>query len=98
MVEQIDTNDAPMPMDVEPGHRHHSAPVEITPTEIDQPDQHIHCAECDRQRERRERRESSQKSCGMVAKTFILIALFMMILGIVIVQAWKDVRLKKNHD
>lgn len=96
MVEQTDTIDAHT--DVEQGHRHHSAPVELAPTTVDQVDQHIHCAECDRQRERRERRESTQKSCGMVAKTFILIALFLMILGIVSVQAWKDVRLKKSHN
>jgi hypothetical protein len=96
MVEQTDTFDAHT--DAEQGHRHHSAPVELTPTTVDdQVGQHMHCAECDRQQERRERRESSRKSCGMVAKTFILIALFLMILGIVSVEAWKDVRLKKSH-
>ena len=95
MVEQIDTIDAHT--DVEQGHRHHCDPVELTPTTVVQPDQHTHCAECDRQQERREKRESAQKSCGMVAKTFILIALFLMILGIVSVQAWKDVRMKKSH-
>jgi hypothetical protein len=81
--------------DVEQGHHHQSDPVELAPTAGQ--DQHSHCAECDRQRERRERRESAQRSCGMVAKTFILIALFLMILGVVSVQAWKDVRMNKGH-
>ncbi|KAF4762704.1 hypothetical protein N7455_000915 [Penicillium solitum] len=86
---------------VEHGHHLHDVPVPIPApiavTVADDSVQHTHCAECDRQRERREKREFSQKACGMVAKTFILIFLFMMILGIVIVGAWKDVRLKKLH-
>ncbi|KAJ5617328.1 hypothetical protein N7537_002442 [Penicillium hordei] len=98
MVGQTDTTDEHH--DVEQGHHLHDVPVPVPApivTVADEPVPHIHCAECDRQRERRERRESSQKACGMVSKTFILIALFMMILGIVIVGAWKDVRLKKLH-
>lgn len=97
MVGQTDTTNEHR--DVEHGHHLHDvpAPVPIAVTVADDPVQHTHCAECDRQRERRERREFSQKACGMVAKTFILIFLFMMILGIVIVGAWKDVRLKKLH-
>lgn len=92
MVDQADTFDAHT--DVEQGHRHHNEPAELVSADGQE---HTHCAECDRQRERRERRESSQKSCGMVAKTFILIALFLMILGVVSVQAWKDVRMNKGH-
>lgn len=95
MVGQID--DTTEHRDVEQGHHLHDVPAPIAVTAADEPDQHTHCAECDRQRERRERRESSQKACGMVAKTFIFISLFMMILGIVSVQAWKDVRMKKSH-
>ncbi|CRL25296.1 unnamed protein product [Penicillium camemberti] len=87
--------------DVEHAHHLHDVsvpiPAPIAVTVADESVPHTHCAECDRQRERRERREFSQKACGMVAKTFILIFLFMMILGIVIVGAWKDVRLKKLH-
>lgn len=92
MVDQTDTFDAPT--DVEQGHRHHNEPAELVSAAGQE---HTHCAECDRQRERRERRESAQKSCGMVAKTFIMIALFLMILGVVSVQAWKDVRMNKGH-
>ncbi|OQD71781.1 hypothetical protein PENPOL_c001G06879 [Penicillium polonicum] len=98
MVGQADTVEH---RDVEHGHHLHDVsvpvPAPIAVTVADDAVQHTHCAECDRQRERRERREFSQKACGMVAKTFILIFLFMMILGIVIVGAWKDVRLKKLH-
>lgn len=71
-------------------------PLYTFPTAIE-PGQHLHCAECDGKRERRERRASSQKACAMVAKTFILISFFMMILGIAGVQAWKEVRMKKLH-
>ena len=92
MVDQTDAFDPHT--DVEQGHRHHSEPVELV-SAVGQ--EHTHCAECDRQRERRERRESTQKSCGMVAKTFIMMALFLMILGVVSVQAWKDVRMNKGH-
>lgn len=101
MVGQTDTADEHR--DVEHGHHLHDVPVPapipapIAVTVADESVPHTHCAECDRQRERREGRESSQKACGMVARTFILIFLFMMILGIVIVEAWKDVRLKKLH-
>ncbi|CAI7670082.1 unnamed protein product [Penicillium viridicatum] len=99
MVGQTETDEH---RDVEHGHHLHDVPVPVpapavTVTVADDTVQHTHCAECDRQRERRERREFSQRACGMVAKTFILIFLFMMILGIVIVGAWKDVRLKKLH-
>ncbi|CDM27059.1 hypothetical protein DTO013E5_4247 [Penicillium roqueforti] len=83
--------------DVEQGLHIHGVPAPIEVTAAGELDQHTHCAECDRQQERRERRESSQKACGMVATTFILISLFLMILGIVIVGAWKDVRMKKSH-
>lgn len=72
-------------------HGHHSDPVEMAG-----PD-HAHCAECDRQRERRERRESEQRTCAIVSKTFILICLFLVVLGIVGVQAWKDVKMNKGH-
>ncbi|KGO73804.1 hypothetical protein PITC_035200 [Penicillium italicum] len=96
MVGQIDeTTDTQR--DVEQGHHLHAVPAPIAVTEADEPQQHTHCAECDRQQERRERRISSQKACSMVAYTFILISLFMMILGVVGVGAWKDVRLKKLH-
>ncbi|KAJ5964805.1 uncharacterized protein N7479_004681 [Penicillium vulpinum] len=100
MVGQTDTTHEHR--DIEQGHHHLHAipapiPIPIGVTAPEEPDQHIHCAECDRQRERRERRGSSQRACSMVARTFILISLFLMILGIVGVQAWKDVRMKKLH-
>lgn len=94
MVGQVDDTDAHR--DVEQGHHLHHVPTPIAVTG-DEPNQHIHCAECDRQRERKERRESSQKACGMVATTFILIFLFMMVVGIVGIMAWRDIRLKKFH-
>ncbi|CAI7638115.1 unnamed protein product [Penicillium glandicola] len=91
IVGQTDTTE----QDMEQGHHLHSGPaIGVTATEQDQ---HTHCAECDRQRERRERRENSQKFCATVAKTFILISLFLVVLGIVGVEAWKDVRMKKLH-
>ncbi|KAJ5228844.1 hypothetical protein N7489_009552 [Penicillium chrysogenum] len=88
MVEQTDISEN---RDLEQGQ-----PLCTFPSAIE-PGQHLHCAECDGKREARERRASSQKACAMVAKTFILISLFMMILGIVGVQAWKEVRMKKLH-
>ncbi|KAJ5502950.1 hypothetical protein N7463_005824 [Penicillium fimorum] len=94
MVDQ--TDDVDEHRDVEQGHHVHGVGVAVT-ADTSEPDQHTHCAECDRQRERRENRESGQRACAMVAKTFILISLFLMILGIVGVQAWKDVRMKKLH-
>ncbi|KGO39670.1 hypothetical protein PEX1_044900 [Penicillium expansum] len=97
MVGQIDDDTTDAHRDVEQGHHLHTVPAPIAVTVADEPDQHTHCAECDRQQERRERRESSQKACTMVATTFILISLFLAILGIVGVGAWKDVRLKKLH-
>ncbi|KAJ5365340.1 hypothetical protein N7517_008226 [Penicillium concentricum] len=81
--------------DVEQGHHVHGVP-DVT-ADTSEPDQHTHCAECDRLRERRESRENGQRACAMVAKTFIFISLFLMILGIVGVQAWKEVRMKKLH-
>ncbi|KAJ5207337.1 hypothetical protein N7491_002030 [Penicillium cf. griseofulvum] len=93
MVDQTDAEH----QDVEQGHGHghhlHIVP-EVT---NDEPGQHTHCAECDRQRQHRENQENGQRACAMVAKTFIFISLFLMILGIVGVQAWKDVRMKKMH-
>lgn len=84
--------------DLEQGHRHHDGPAPFEMTVLNDSNQHTHCAECDRQRERKERRESEQKACGLVAKTFILIFLFLMILGIVGIQAWKEVVTRKSHD
>ncbi|KAJ5824565.1 hypothetical protein N7447_006905 [Penicillium robsamsonii] len=92
MVDQTDDDEH---RDVEQGHVHGVPGVTVT-ADASEP-QHTHCAECDRQRERRENRESGQRACAMVAKTFILISLFLMILGIVGVQAWKEVRMKKLH-
>ncbi|OQE42122.1 hypothetical protein PENCOP_c004G05674 [Penicillium coprophilum] len=91
----VDQTDIDVPRDVEQGHHLHE--VSRVTADTSEPDQHTHCAECDRQRERRENRENGQRACAMVAKTFILISLFMMILGIVGVQAWKEVRMKKLH-
>lgn len=96
MVGQIDVADEHA--DIELGHRHHDNPVPYPIASMSNEPNHTHCSECDRQRERRERRESDRKSCDTVARTFILIALFLMILGIVGVKAWKEVCLKsKNH-
>jgi hypothetical protein len=92
MVDQTDAEH----QDVERGHSHH---LYIVPevTASDESGQHTHCAECDRQRVHRENQENGQRACAMVAKTFIFISLFLMILGIFGVQAWKDVRMKKMH-
>lgn len=85
--------------DLELGHRHHDGPAPFETTAVvNDPNQHTHCAECDRQRERKERRESEQRACGLVSRTFILIFLFLMILGIVGIQAWKEVVMRKSHD
>ncbi|KAJ5893883.1 hypothetical protein N7495_005574 [Penicillium taxi] len=50
---------------------------------------HVHCESCDRQLDRRERREESRRVCEIVSWTFILIALFLMIFGIVLVKSRK---------
>lgn len=94
MVGQIDDT---ANVDIEQAHRHHQhtgdpSSIPLSP----QDNQHSHCAECDRQRERRERRESAQKSCGIVSRTFILIFLFLMILGVVGIQAWKEVKIRDD--
>jgi hypothetical protein len=83
-------------IDVEQAHQHqHTGDPSSIPLST-QDNQHAHCAECDRQRERRERRESAQKSCGIVSRTFILIFLFLMILGVVAIQAWKEVKIRDD--
>jgi hypothetical protein len=84
--------------DVEQGHRHNDGPAlfEIMPV-ADSAIQHIHCKECDRQRERKERREHAQKVCGTVAITIGCIAVFLMIFGIVGLKAWANIH-KKSHD
>ncbi|KAJ5587809.1 uncharacterized protein N7459_003574 [Penicillium hispanicum] len=46
---------------------------------------HVHCDECDRQADRRERRRSKEHCCTMVSVTFMVIALFLMLFGIVAV-------------
>ncbi|KAJ5542228.1 hypothetical protein N7535_004651 [Penicillium sp. DV-2018c] len=81
--------------DVEQGHRHDNGPAvfEITPM-ADSPNQHVHCKECDRLRERRERREHARVVCGTVALTIGCIAVFLMIFGIV---ALKTIHRKKSH-
>ncbi|KAJ5770590.1 uncharacterized protein N7511_002641 [Penicillium nucicola] len=96
MVDQIDDID----IDIEQAHQHpngQSSTRDPASIPLSAPnDQHAHCAECDRQRERRERRESAQKSCGIVSRTFILIFLFLMILGVVGIQAWKEVKIRDD--
>jgi hypothetical protein len=85
-------------IDIERAHQHQHQTSE-DPSSIPlstQENQHSHCAECDRQRERRERRESAHKSCGIVSRTFILIFLFLMILGVVGIQAWKEVKIRDD--
>ncbi|KAJ5788250.1 hypothetical protein N7457_003240 [Penicillium paradoxum] len=87
--------------DVEQGHRHHNGPIPFERAVVGtEPNQHIHCSECDRQRERKERQENERKTCAIVARTFILIILFLVFLGVVALQAWKEVRMKKlkSHD
>ncbi|KAJ5151399.1 uncharacterized protein N7482_010651 [Penicillium canariense] len=44
---------------------------------------HIHCEVCDRRLDRRERRRSQAHCCRAVSATFVLLALFLMIFGIV---------------
>ncbi|KAJ5295343.1 hypothetical protein PENANT_c001G04083 [Penicillium antarcticum] len=97
MVGQIDDT---ADVDIEQAHQHtHGHQNAEDPSSIPlstQENQHSHCAECDRQRERRERRESAHKSCGIVSRTFILIFFFLMILGVVGIQAWKEVKIRDD--
>lgn len=48
---------------------------------------HVHCEECDRRLERREKRRSKEHCCTMVSVTFMVIALFLMLFGIVAVAS-----------
>ncbi|KAJ5450195.1 uncharacterized protein N7458_006644 [Penicillium daleae] len=74
-------------------HQHDSTSHdELNESQLNSTKPHTHCEECDRQLERRERRRSKEHCCTMVSRTFITIALFLMIFGVVAVLG-----LRKKH-
>lgn len=71
-------------------HQHNaSTPLELNESTSNSYKPHTHCEECDRQLERRERRRSKEHCCTTVSRTFMTIALFLMIFGIVAVISLK---------
>ncbi|KAJ5498595.1 hypothetical protein N7453_007646 [Penicillium expansum] len=78
MVGQIDDDTTDAHRDVEQGHHLHAVPAPIAVTVADEPDQHTHCAECDRQQERRERRgeftESVYHGCDDIYPDFSVLS------------------------
>ncbi|OOQ91384.1 hypothetical protein PEBR_00046 [Penicillium brasilianum] len=71
-------------------HQHDpSTPLELNGSTSNSYKPHTHCEECDRQLERRERRRSKEHCCTTVSRTFMTIALFLMIFGIVAVISLK---------
>ncbi|KAF2715470.1 hypothetical protein K504DRAFT_366673 [Pleomassaria siparia CBS 279.74] len=87
-------------------HEHvHSSPtgpsqpetIAQTPAGVLQPRPHVHCEQCDIQTMARERRENERHCCAMVAKTFMLGFICMMVLGIVITTSMAKAN-KYRHD
>ncbi|KAF2263287.1 hypothetical protein CC78DRAFT_581697 [Lojkania enalia] len=61
------------------------------------PKPHVHCEQCDVQTAARERREAEKHCCAMVAVTFMVGFVCIMVLGIVVANA--QIKMKKHmHD
>ncbi|MCJ1418507.1 hypothetical protein MMC32_004855 [Xylographa parallela] len=57
---------------------------------------HTHCEACDNRQNERDRRQHEKRICEIVAATFMVALICLMILGIVFFVGWFDYR-KKSH-
>ncbi|OCL11434.1 hypothetical protein AOQ84DRAFT_313889 [Glonium stellatum] len=79
--------------DSEFDHSHHHSAPPLTPTSSETPlrtlggTPHVHCEACDIQIERREKRHNEQVCCALVAATFMVAFVCLMLLGIVVANS-----------
>lgn len=75
-------------------HQHHhdglassSSPHPSIPIPLVTAGPHAHCEVCDRQFERREKHRGERYCCAMVAATFMVVSICILLLGVTIVRA-----------
>ncbi|MCJ1400174.1 hypothetical protein MMC11_003378 [Xylographa trunciseda] len=57
---------------------------------------HAHCEACEERQDRKERRQHEKRICGIVAATFMVAFICLMIVGIVSIDGWYDAK-RKSH-